>query len=139
MCADQLPSITTNETQIDRLKNQKHEIQTEINEVFGTPGNVTFALSWLVPAPTIFPESCRHLVFGYCVDSNTTSDDPYDMDSELVPLNTTQGSQEEPVDQLLPRADGAPLTSHLLQAYNSVKIPGVAPGHIASNKNGKSF
>lgn len=40
MMADQLDSVTSNQTQIDRLKNQRHKIQTEINEVFGTPSQI---------------------------------------------------------------------------------------------------
>lgn len=42
MMADQLDSVTSNQTQIDRLKNQKHIIQSDINEVFGTPSQLKY-------------------------------------------------------------------------------------------------
>jgi hypothetical protein len=40
MMADQFDSVSSNQTQIDRLKNERHMIQTEINEVFGSPSHV---------------------------------------------------------------------------------------------------
>jgi hypothetical protein len=40
MLADQIDSVTSNQSQIDRLKNQKHTTQAEVNEVFGTPRHV---------------------------------------------------------------------------------------------------
>jgi palmitoyltransferase ZDHHC3/7/25 len=40
MLADQTDSITSNQSQIDRLKNQNHMAQVEVNEVFGTPRQV---------------------------------------------------------------------------------------------------
>ena len=124
MCADQVPSITTNETQIDRLKNQKHDIQSDINEVFGTPVHVTFSLSWLLPIPAMFPDSCRQMVYGYCVDTDSmtiSQDTCNDMDSELVPLKTGHDSSESSVSSApLVDIEGSALTSTLLQAHNTV-------------------
>ena len=50
MLGDQLSAISSNQTQIDRLKNTKATTyQTEVNEVCGTSRNVNFRLSWLIP------------------------------------------------------------------------------------------
>jgi hypothetical protein len=138
MCADQIPSITTNETQIDRLKNQRHEIQTDVNEVFGTPGHVTFSLGWLTPAPAFFPESCRHLIYGYCVDRDERGageegaggdeDEPLDMDSELVPLTRVEGSSSQASDDGSGGGGGGTLTRNLLQAHNATSGSGQGKG-----------
>ena len=92
-----------------------------MNEVFGTPWHVTFSLSWLLPIPAMFPESCRHKVYGYCVDSNVIStagsgdDYNYDMDSELVPLRALDASSSS--------GHEVTLTSNLLQAHNASSPP----------------
>ena len=99
--------------------------QTDVNEVFGTPGHVTFSLSWLLPAPAIFPESCRHMVYGYCVDSSAIDDLQSDMDAELVPLTAAEGRGASDQTE-------SPLTSNLLQAHNG---SGAAPA--AAIVNGK--
>jgi hypothetical protein len=60
--------------------------QSDVNEVFGTPSGISyvplvcfdtfvyfdhrFAISWLIPSPATFPDDCRHLIFGYCIDNH---------------------------------------------------------------------
>eukprot|EP00981_Chlorochromonas_danica_P014662 scaffold8522_cov157-Ochromonas_danica.AAC.6 len=54
MLGDQMTSIYTNQTQIDRLKNTKYAQQGEINEVCGSPSHINFHISWLWPIPVSF-------------------------------------------------------------------------------------
>lgn len=54
MLGDQMTSIYTNQTQIDRLKNTKYAQQGEINEVCGSPSHINFHVSWLWPTPVSF-------------------------------------------------------------------------------------
>lgn len=65
MIGDQMTVITTNQTQIDRLKNKKYDIQTEVHEVFGTPSHVPFLWSWFIPVPTAFPHHVRDIIMGF--------------------------------------------------------------------------
>lgn len=70
MIGDQMTVIITNQTQIDRLKNKKYDIQTEIHEVFGTPSQASFLWSWFIPAPTIFPHHVRDIILGFQLINN---------------------------------------------------------------------
>jgi hypothetical protein len=63
---EQTVSISNNQTQIERLQNTKHKMQTAVNELFGTASHVKMHLSWLVPIPVCFPQgSTRDSVLGY--------------------------------------------------------------------------
>jgi hypothetical protein len=65
MMGDQMTVITTNQTQIDRLKNKKYAYQTEINEVFGSDIQIRCAWSWLYPYPVKFPVHIRDIILGF--------------------------------------------------------------------------
>ena len=86
MLADQSETITSNRTQIDRLKNERHDIQEEINEVFGTPSNGKCHCSWFLPTQVDFPSTFRDKIFGYILPQACT--DVLDRSStELTPLH----------------------------------------------------
>lgn len=70
MIGDQMTVIITNQTQIDRLKNKKFDIQTDVHEVFGTPSQASFAWSWLIPTPTNFPHHVRDIILGFQILDN---------------------------------------------------------------------
>ena len=65
MLGDQLSSMRSNQTSIDRLKNQKHDIRVEVNEVCGSPIEVRFQLNWLLPVSVSFSDSLTERIFGY--------------------------------------------------------------------------
>lgn len=65
MLGDQLSSMRSNQTSIDRLKNQKHDIRVEVNEVCGSPIEVRFQLNWLLPVSVSFNDSLTERIFGY--------------------------------------------------------------------------
>lgn len=70
MMGDQYTVISTNQTQIDRLKDEKHEVQIDINEVFGTPISKWFHWSWVYPAAVHFADNkLRECIFGYRTES----------------------------------------------------------------------
>lgn len=73
MIGDQMTVITTNQTQIDRMKNKKYLIQTEVHEVFGTPSNISFLWSWFIPVPTSFPSHVRDIILGFRVIGGNVS------------------------------------------------------------------
>ena len=77
--------MSTNQTQIDRLKNQHHErVAQDFNEVFGTPTEVCCKISWIWPSPVVFPETLKDQIFGYTL--------PTREDSELAPLTARNES-----------------------------------------------
>ncbi len=90
MLGDQMSSILSNQTQIDRLKNTKYKQQCEVNEVFGSPSHVLCATHWIYPVPVEFSASpptdptlggsisMRSVIMGYVLD------DPGE--DELAPL-----------------------------------------------------
>lgn len=84
MIADQGSSITSNQTQIDRLKNMRHETPhiMEVNEVFGTPGNISCQLSWVIPTIVKFPDNLRDKILGYQIRNNDIINEAV----ETVPL-----------------------------------------------------
>ena len=70
MIADQGSSISSNQTQIDRLKNMRHESPAhllEINEVFGTPNNISFEWKWLLPIIVKYPDNLKDKIMGIIV------------------------------------------------------------------------
>eukprot|EP01033_Poteriospumella_lacustris_P011073 gene11073-7878_t len=77
MIGDQMTVIMTNQTQIDRLKNKKYDIQTEVHEVFGTPSRVSFLWSWFMPVPTSFPHHVRDIIMGFrMLNDNREEENP---------------------------------------------------------------
>lgn len=74
MLGDQLSAISSNQTQIDRLKGTKHNYQLEVNEVCGSPRSVRFQLSWFLPIAVAFPDVIiREKVLGYRLVNNSNS------------------------------------------------------------------
>lgn len=73
MLGDQLYALKSNQTQIDKLKNQKHDIKVEVNEVCGTPQELNFHWSWFLPIPVSFSEMVREKVLGYRMDYSSTN------------------------------------------------------------------
>lgn len=65
MLGDQASVVATNYTQIDRLKNSHHELQVDINEVFGCSSDVKFQFDWLLPIPVTFSDGLRDKILGY--------------------------------------------------------------------------
>lgn len=66
MMGDQSAVVSTNQTQIDRLKNTHHVTKVRFNEVFGCPDDVKFRFDWLVPTPVHFPDvSTREQILGF--------------------------------------------------------------------------
>jgi hypothetical protein len=91
MLADQSETITSNQTQIDRLKNERHDIQEEINEVFGTPVRSRCNVSWLLPTKVVFPAAYRDKINGYILPQSSTNCVEADNVTELTPLHIDSG------------------------------------------------
>ena len=64
MLGDQSTVLTSNQTQIDKLKGYRHEGIPDFNEVFGG-SNEAFRLDWLVPTPVMIPEGAKERLLGY--------------------------------------------------------------------------
>ena len=71
MLGDQLSSMRSNQTSIDRLKNQKHEIKVDVNEVCGSTLDVNFHWHWLMPIAVSYSEAITEKILGYriCLSS----------------------------------------------------------------------
>lgn len=65
MMGDQATTVFTNQTQIDRLKNFKHMVEVEVNEVFGSPISQRFSWSWFVPIAVSFEGVLKEAILGY--------------------------------------------------------------------------
>jgi hypothetical protein len=85
MLGDQLSSLHSNQTGIDRLKNQKHDTRVEINEVCGSPIEIRFQWSWLVPVAVFFADAIKEKILGYRVSVSSSSDYD-DSRAEVTPL-----------------------------------------------------
>jgi hypothetical protein len=73
MLVDQLSSLRSNQTQIDKLKNQKHAVKVEVNEVCGTHKDVRCHWGWFFPIPVSFSEIIREQILGYRIDYSKCS------------------------------------------------------------------
>ena len=73
MLGDQLHALKSNQTQIDKLKNQKHDIKVEVNEVCGTPQELNFHWSWFFPLPVSFSETVREKILGYRMEYSSVN------------------------------------------------------------------
>jgi hypothetical protein len=72
MLGDQFSAISSNQTQIDRLKGTKHNYQMEVNEVCGSQRSVRFHYSWFLPIAVVFPDGpLREKVLGYRLQHGT--------------------------------------------------------------------
>lgn len=135
MMCDQWSVVTTNQTQIDRLKQAKSESKNAIfNEVFGSDHSVLFRLHFLYPIPVYFPPSIKDEILGYSVppenihNSKSTVNryearDEYDGSHEMTPLTSAEDAEDSDVLTLKRLRGGADM-SHI---FNS---PG---GHGASS------
>jgi hypothetical protein len=66
MLGDQSTVLTSNQTQIDKLKGYRHEGAPDYNEVFGCSNDVAFSLDWLVPTPAKLPDTAaKERILGY--------------------------------------------------------------------------
>jgi palmitoyltransferase len=66
MMGDQTTVLSNNQTQIDKLKGDKHEGVEGFNEVFGCDSDVKFRYDWVLPVPTTFPDQAiKDQVMGY--------------------------------------------------------------------------
>jgi palmitoyltransferase len=88
MLADQFSSIMTNQTQIDRLKGERHNVGIEVNEVFGTPLDTRFQYSWLFPSPVQFPPNIRDKIYGYRLQIREAVTDSSDEETDVL-ISTT--------------------------------------------------
>jgi len=68
MKGDQISVVTTNQTQIDKLKNHRHEVLVEYNEVFGCTSDTKFHPLWLIPIPAALPDGVRERLLGYRIE-----------------------------------------------------------------------
>lgn len=95
MLGDQMSSISINQTQIDRLKGTKHEQQTEVNEVFGTPYTSFFRWNWLIPVAVSFGDKkLRDRILGFRED---------DDQEEFNPLMSSTGDRSATSEQEMVR------------------------------------
>ena len=74
MLCDQLSSMKSNQTSIDRLKNQRHDVRVEVNEVCGSPLDTEFQFKWLVPVAVLFSDAIKEKVLGYRVTSGSNGE-----------------------------------------------------------------
>ena len=66
MLGDQSTVLTSNQTQIDKLKGYRHEGVPDYNEVFGCSNDVAFSLDWFLPIPAKLPDTAaRERILGY--------------------------------------------------------------------------
>jgi len=66
MMGDQTTVLSNNQTQIDKLKGDKHEGVEGFNEVFGCDSDVKFTYDWVLPTPATFPDqNIKDRVMGY--------------------------------------------------------------------------
>ncbi len=66
MMGDQTTVLSSNQTQIDKLKGDKHEGLEGYNEVFGCDSDIKFRYDWLIPFPPKFPnQDTMEQVLGY--------------------------------------------------------------------------
>lgn len=87
MLGDQLSSLHSNQTSIDKLKNQKHEIRVDVNEVCGSPIESRFQINWFIPIAVSFSEAVRERVMGYRMSASSSGD-------YLLSLNVSHGREE---------------------------------------------
>ncbi len=66
MMGDQTTVLSTNQTQIDKLKGDFHEGVNGYNEVFGCDSSVKFSCGWLMPYPPVHPDqTTKERILGY--------------------------------------------------------------------------
>lgn len=131
MLGDQLSSILTNQTQIDRLKNAKFKQQTEVNEVFGSPAHLLCAPDWLYPVQVNFPDALRAGILGYVVGDDHHEGHPTSTaEEELAPLmaaahaSFTSASPLHP--NYKPKSDPVILTTRSDHSVGSSSSSGVS-------------
>jgi hypothetical protein len=90
MLGDQMSSVYSNQTQIDRLKGTKYEQHGEVNEVCGGPIHSNFQFHWLWPEPVNFKNQELHeQIYGFRCEER----------EEMSPLLVTTGTVASPARQ----------------------------------------
>lgn len=144
MLADQSETITSNQTQIDRLKNERHDIQEEINEVFGTPASVKCDLSWFLPTQVTYPVTFRDKINGYILPQASSTDGSDQNNTELSPLHamieTTNSHEhtdvnddickEDNVDKEYKREKDSAFNRHQVSMRKRVSTPDSSTGSL---------
>lgn len=107
MMCDQWSVVSTNQTQIDRMKQMKPESKSvTFNEVFGVDHSVSFRFHFLCPTPVHFPANLKDEILGYSIPLNLiassgsryndNSNDNNDKDGsyEMTPLTSAVDDEE---------------------------------------------
>lgn len=86
MMLDQWAVVTTNTTQIDRLKGGADTASDSsnkgVNETFG--GERGFAVDWLLPTKVEFPESIHEELYGFCIPCSSSTGPHSEVEMTLV-------------------------------------------------------
>lgn len=106
MMVDQLSGAMLNQTQIDRMKNEKHEVGVEINEVFGCSMDTRFEWSWLLPTPVKYSAAVKDKLYGYRL-FEMKYPPGFDDDEEGDSTSSEEAEDHEETDELLAAAGPA--------------------------------
>jgi len=99
MIVDQHETVSTNLTQIDRLKGEVHSNLPDVNEVFGGNGVTSRCrLDWLIPVAVKFPSSIRDEIYGFCRPCINASKQKSRGDVEMGPINKPNSFEVSSVD-----------------------------------------
>lgn len=105
MMGDQMTTVMTNQTQIDRLKNKRYEYQTEVNEVFGTPVAIRFKWDWLTPTRTIFPSHVRDIIYGFRLEDTSEETESNPLIKAEVEIISPASDSDPNLKGLRPRSN----------------------------------
>ncbi len=73
MMGDQSTVLSTNQTQIDKLKGIHHDGIEGFNEVFGCDDDIKFQYDWLIPTPILYPDiNTKDRVLGFRLITNSS-------------------------------------------------------------------
>lgn len=120
MLADQAAGAITNQTQIERLKKERHDTGVEFNEVFGSGPGTRFQLHWIVPIPVSFPASIRDRLFGY----RLPGEDEEAEDEETEELVSAKGASQLDARASEQLAGSAPVDAEMGSASDPVTVSG---------------
>ena len=132
MLGDQLSSMKSNQTSIDRLKNQKHDIRVDINEVCGSPLETNFQWRWLIPVAVSFSETLLDRIMGYrmspkggeyCIVCPSKEEATPLMDGEIELKAIEMTSESNKKESKSDATDNAPLPT-----------PGTRPAVLSTEK-----
>mmetsp|Transcript_35126 Transcript_35126/g.45105 ORF Transcript_35126/g.45105 Transcript_35126/m.45105 type:complete len:440 (-) Transcript_35126:213-1532(-) len=132
MICDQYDAVSSNVTKIDRLKGEVHEVQEDLNEVFGGKKR-GFSIFWLLPTMAKFPRDRIESLNGYRMrnEENVGTHHPENgLSIEMANLSLEESSTKE---------DGTPLRRGDRGAtlYRASKISSSSEGQMNSLKYSK--